>query len=549
MIKCDVSIIIPYYKKYEEFRYSIEYNYEQFQKVNEVIVIIDEKIDNLDSFSFLHNYNVNFRFFMNSENHPWRNPAIVINKGIKEALSEKIIIISPETILLKDSLQSLIDSCDDESFSIGQVIFMTNESYHNCEVDSLFNLNTDRNNNIIGPVYFGSICCTKKNFKSVNYYTENFSLNGWGGEDDDVRNKLVNYGLIKKKISSAKFIHVETENEFISRSKKVKKTELKETKFLYNIFNEIQITGMDVNKISSSLDNISSIIDYSVSNNICSYYPIVLLAQCFNEEKNVTDYLINVGRFVDAIIILDDGSNDDTWNLLESNKLIIKVKVERNGFDDLRNRNLLLNILENALVKNGIKVDWFLWLDFDERITDNTKFLHKMKRHILSKEFDAEIVSLPLFHMWDKNNYNAEYPYSINGLQYKKRLVRNNETKMPYKINNPEKLHFVLSPYSGKCAEILLQIKHLSYVDEESRKKKYYLYTKVYDTKKTQKSYDHFLKDEAMVLPYDDLMLHTKAVEKEINCGSTNKQNKVIKKHDISKTLSEILSKIIKPNS
>jgi len=482
---------------------------------------------------------------MNCENHPWRNPAIVINKGIKEAISEKIIIISPETILLKDSLKNLIDSCDDKSFSIGQIIFMTKESYHKYDVNSLFTLNADRNSNIIGPVYFGSICCTKKNFEKVDYYTENFSLNGWGGEDDDVRKKLVNYGLIQKKNTLAKFIHIETENEFISRFKKAKKNELKKTESQFNIFNEVQITGIDVNKISSTLDNISSIIDYSVSNNVCSYYPIILLAQCFNEEKNVTDYLLNVSRFVDAIIILDDGSNDDTWNLLESNKLIIKVKVERDGFDDLRNRNLLLNIFENAVVKNDIKVDWFLWLDFDERITDNIKFLHKMKQDILSKEFDADIISLPLFHMWDENNYNAEYPYSKNGLQYKKRLVRNNEAKMPYKINNPEKLHFVLSPYSGKCAEILLQIKHLSYVDEESRKKKYYLYTEIYDTKKTQKSYDHFLKDESMVLPYDDLMLYTKSFEKEINNISTNNENKIIKKRAITKILVKLFNKII----
>ena len=533
MTKYNVSIIIPYYKKYEEFRYSIEYNYEQFQKVNEVIVMIDERIDYLESFSFLNNYNVNFRFFMNQENHPWRNPAIVINKGIKEAISEKIIIISPETILLKDSLKNLIDNCDDKSFSIGQIIFMTNESYNKYNVNYAFNLKTAKNNDIIGPVYFGSICCTKKNFENVNYYTENFSLNGWGGEDDDVRGKLLNYGLIKKKIGSARFIHLERENEFTLRFKKVKKNQLKKTSSLYNFFNEIQIQGVDVNKVYSILDGINEIIKYSVSNNICCYYPVVLLAQCFNEEKNVVDYLTNVSRFVDAIIVLDDGSDDNTWNLLESNKLIIKIKVERNGFDDLKNRNLLLNVFENALVKNNIKVDWFLWLDFDERITDNKKFLHKIKRQILSREFDADVVYLPLFHMWDENNYNTEYPYSINGLQYKKRLIRNNETKMPYKINKTEKLHFDLSPYSGKIGELLLQIKHLSYVDEESRKRKYYLYTQVYDTKKTQKSYEHFLKEDVKVLPYNDFILYTKdlGLEQKINSSSNNiiqTSNKII---------------------
>jgi hypothetical protein len=517
MTHYDVSIIIPYYHKYEEFRYSIEYNYEQFQTVREVIVVIDEKINNLEMFSFLNNYNVNFRFFMNCENHSWRNPAIVINKGIKEAISEKIIIISPETILLKDSLINLINGCTVNSFSIGTILFMTNESYNKYNVDSLFNLKTKiRNKDIIGPEYFGSICCTKKNFEKVDYYTENFSLNGWGGEDDNVRMKLKMTGLIENKINNATFIHLESNIELKHRLYNTKQKILKSNTLLYNCFNEIDILGIDVNKIKSSLNNIDNIIDYSVSHNICSYYPVVLLTQCFNEEKNVTDYLINVSRFVDAIIVLDDGSNDNTWKLLEANKLIIKIKVHRDGFNDLRNRNLLLNVFENAIVKNNIKVDWFLWLDFDERLTDNKKFLHQIKRQILSKKFHADIVSLPLFHMWDNNNYNLEYPYSINGLQYKIRLIRNNKEKMPYKIINKNKLHFCLSPYSGKNATILLQIKHLSYITKESRKHKYYLYTNVYDTENIQKSYNHILNNNARVNPYYDLMLYRKIHGREI---------------------------------
>lgn len=202
--------------------------------------------------------------------------------------------------------------------------------------------------------------------------------------------------------------------------------------------------------------------------------------------------------------------------------------MERDGFNDLRNRNLLLNVFENALVKNNIKVDWILWLDFDERLTDNKKFIHKIKRQILSKEFDAEVVSLPLFHMWDENNYNTEYPYSFNGVQYKQRLIRNNETKIPYKIYRHKKLHFNLSHYSGKNANILLQIKHLSYINEENRKRKYYLYTQVYDTeKKCQKMYDHILKSNVKVLPYNDLMLYKQIYGSEIiyNSDIINKPN------------------------
>ena len=47
--KYNVSIILPYYKKFNEFKYALEYNYKQFESVNEVIIIIDQNIDNLEN--------------------------------------------------------------------------------------------------------------------------------------------------------------------------------------------------------------------------------------------------------------------------------------------------------------------------------------------------------------------------------------------------------------------------------------------------------------------------------------------------------------------
>jgi hypothetical protein len=103
----------------------------------------------------------------------------------------------------------------------------------------------------------------------------------------------------------------------------------------------------------------------------------------------------------------------------------------------------------------------------------------------------------------------------MNGLQYKARLIKNNIEKMPYRINNHEKLHFELIPYKGLKGKLPLQIKHLSYSDKKSRKTKYNLYKKIYDTKKIQKSYDHFLKDNVKLCPYGDLMVYNYEIRKE----------------------------------
>jgi hypothetical protein len=118
--------------------------------------------------------------------------------------------------------------------------------------------------------------------------------------------------------------------------------------------------------------------------------------------------------------------------------------------------------------------------------------------------------------MWNEKCYNSEYPYSEEGCQLKKRLIRNNLTKLPYVLKSNNKLHFDLNPYDGKLNNILLQIKHLSYIDEESRIRKYNLYTKKYDKEMCQNSYDHFLRNDIKLLEYDELMLYKKNLEMQL---------------------------------
>lgn len=72
--KLDVSIIIPFYKKFDELKYSLIYNAIYFSQVKEVILIIDESIDhnNLSKFLYILNHDINFNIYVNSENHEWR---------------------------------------------------------------------------------------------------------------------------------------------------------------------------------------------------------------------------------------------------------------------------------------------------------------------------------------------------------------------------------------------------------------------------------------------------------------------------------------------
>jgi hypothetical protein len=62
-MKFNLSIVIPFYRKLEEFKYALQYNKSQFERANEVILICDEVVC-IEDFIFLSeyvdNYNKNF---------------------------------------------------------------------------------------------------------------------------------------------------------------------------------------------------------------------------------------------------------------------------------------------------------------------------------------------------------------------------------------------------------------------------------------------------------------------------------------------------------
>uniref|UniRef100_A0A6C0I8U7 Galactosyltransferase C-terminal domain-containing protein n=1 Tax=viral metagenome TaxID=1070528 RepID=A0A6C0I8U7_9ZZZZ len=226
----NVSLIIPYYKKYNEFQKSLEFNKCQYSLAQEVILIVDHPV--VEGFSFFKkNYpEINFRIFVNQTEHSWRNPSVVINFGISQCKSNYCIIISPETILLEpNSIKLLIENTNENNFSVGRIIFLRNDLNFennsfinkpleiNCELLKLFKYRNTRKHYIIGPVYYGSICCSKKNLNKVNNYTEDFT--NWGGEDDDIRNKLIKSGITCNKIPEVCLLHVETPDEFENRFK------------------------------------------------------------------------------------------------------------------------------------------------------------------------------------------------------------------------------------------------------------------------------------------------------------------------------------------
>ena len=466
----DLTIIIPFFHKIEEFRSSLKINSSQFEKALEVLVLVDHKI-NTRSLNYTKKYkNINFTFHINSENHPWRNPSVPINYGIKKAKGKYIMIISPESIFINNVVDILYHNCVKHKniFTYGNITFTSNAYYKSHSMEPLFDKKTNVTEDYIGPIGYGSICCSKNNLKKVDYYNEDFVL--WGGEDDNIRIKLINKDIQGKHIKKSKMIHLETKTELNQRINRMQnknniknilnsysideikqilnnnnipppKTKNREElyNYLYNLYLKGSLMSFKINNFNKYQNfNLES----RLSNNICSFfnkkkkrklenlilnsdenfleceigkkfkntYKIMLLTPCYNEEKNIVSFLENNKDLVDGCIILDDNSTDKIWKKIKSKYVSVKIRKKREKvWNDLENRNMLLDVL-NIFLKSCIKVDWVLWLDCDEMVGNNNIGL--LKQNILSSK--NNVLDLPFYHMWNNTHYNMEYPNRIS---------------------------------------------------------------------------------------------------------------------------------------
>lgn len=96
--------------------------------------------------------------------------------------------------------------------------------------------------------------------------------------------------------------------------------------------------------------------------------PVVSMLPARNASAHLAEHLDSVARFADAVVALDDGSTDDTGDILRAHPLVQVVLTNPRrstyaGWDDLTNRSRLL---EAAL---ELEASWAMSLDADELMT------------------------------------------------------------------------------------------------------------------------------------------------------------------------------------
>jgi hypothetical protein len=173
----------------------------------------------------------------------------------------------------------------------------------------------------------------------------------------------------------------------------------------------------------------------------------------------------------------------------------LKVKKKRNGFIDIENRNILLNLA------SFFPSEWFCFMDTDERFDERFADFDSA-----TSKNDADILSFCYVNIWNTPaTYNAEYPFSCRGIMPKLRMFRNIGRCRIY--TDKERVHFNLMPYQRNIVHCNILFKHYGMITKRLREEKYNFYRKE-DIAHDQKSYEHILNHDAKLLNVKDIYCH-----------------------------------------
>jgi len=210
---------------------------------------------------------------------------------------------------------------------------------------------------------------------------------------------------------------------------------------------------------------------------------VVGLLPARNAAAELPGYFASIAGVVDAVVALDDGSTDETAEMLAAEPLVELLLRNRprstyRGWDDSANRNRLLA----AAV--ALEPTWFLFLDADERLdTDDAAAL---RRFIEREAAEGYAYGMRVFRMigdlqhWDRA---ALWVYRL--------FASDGDHALP-----EQRLHFVPVPLSiprQRWLQTTVRLQHLAGLTASHRQKRFAKYGEADPRAEFQPSYANLL--------------------------------------------------------
>lgn len=217
--------------------------------------------------------------------------------------------------------------------------------------------------------------------------------------------------------------------------------------------------------------------------------PIVSMLPVRNGAADLPDHLASVAQFADAIVALDDGSTDETRDILAACPLVRTIltnprRTSYVGWDDATNRTRLLH----AALELGAA--WVMALDADERITPDDAAA--FRAFLLA---DADPSCAYGFRVWrmidDHEHYDAAE------LWVTRCFAPQRDHAFP-----SDRLHFVPVPTSiprERWRRTTIRIQHYGSLTPDRRRARHQKYREADPGHEWQASYEHLLEPPGVV--------------------------------------------------
>ena len=217
--------------------------------------------------------------------------------------------------------------------------------------------------------------------------------------------------------------------------------------------------------------------------------PIVCLLPARNAADDLPDWFTSVAEVADAVVALDDGSTDDTGDLLRAHPLVARVltNAPRAGFagwDDAANRNRLLEAAAELSPR------WIVQLDADERLpADDAQAL----RGFLLEQADPTCgYCLQIYRMVEDLEH-----YDPAAVILGRVFAHRPGQRLPEQRLHPVALPVSIPP--SRWVRTTFRVQHLASLTAEHRRDRYAKYQEVDPECRYQSTYEHLLADPLVV--------------------------------------------------